>query len=279
MPRWPMLAPVVALGLVAASPAPQQKGPAQSEQANGGGDQRGTPKAPLIVEVIPAPQTKAQAAREERERESQAATDRNMLVTNIALAVFACLQLVVTAITLFGLKHAKIAAEAADAAADAAKRSVEIATDTAKRQLRAYVTVTEAGIDHVEAGRQPKVRLVLKNSGQTPAHHVTLWLTASERPRPTPADAFAPPDFSELPPQSKSPIAAGEPKVADLDMGELAPEFMSMFHEGRAMIYVYGAINYTDIFGDCWYTTFRMYYDHTRGAGQLGACPEGNDAT
>ena len=54
-------------------------------------------------------------------------------------------------------------------------RSNWIARDTAKRQLRAYISVESASLKKVcSAGEKPQVNVVIKNTGQTPARELRI---------------------------------------------------------------------------------------------------------
>jgi len=71
---------------------------------------------------------------------------------------------------------------ATNQAAQAASRQADITTDTAKRQLRAYLCVDEGCVKVVPDGDpgQPHIKLEaqlhIKNGGQTPAYNIESWL-------------------------------------------------------------------------------------------------------
>jgi hypothetical protein len=50
-----------------------------------------------------------------------------------------------------------------------ARKAVEVSTDTAKRQLRSYVAIVEASSAGIAVGQRPRIKITLKNTGQTPA--------------------------------------------------------------------------------------------------------------
>ena len=133
-----------------------------------------------------------------------------------------------------------------------------IARDTAKRQLRAYLTVEPTGINQPVEG-QARVALQVKNVGQTPASAVMVFsrFALSENPR----------DFD--------PKSAGFPIVGEVNDGSIGPSVtryiysrlpLSFFAENgekiaeRAMAVVhYGYVCYQDIFGvqrETWFTFY-----------------------
>lgn len=232
--------------------------------------------APVVVKVVPASKTAAEAEAEKRENERKADIERKGLVTNVFLAVFALGQLIVTGITLFGLRHAKLAAEAADKAADAAKASADIAAESAQRQLRAYVTVKETAITELAVGQTPDVVIAYENVGQTPAHDVTVKLGVKV-PRLPQLEAFElePPHPSD----SRSVVFPGQGGTLAISMPPaLDDDFIRKFRAGVLSIYAYGEIRYRDEFGKPRYTRFRLVHDHTRRPHHFALCPEGNEA-
>jgi len=218
-----------------------------------------------VVKVVPAAQSEAQAAQERRDREAQSKIDRNMLLTNIALAVFACLQLVITAITLRGLKHAETAAQAADAAADASKRAVEIATDTAQRQLRAYVVVGIGVLEGATENGQPTGRVVVQNVGQTPAYQVSTDMEIAVVSEGQNFNVLSPDDVKRV----HMVIGAGHSvRTSQKAAFSLTAEGLAAVQAGTSAIFISGCTVYEDIFGKTWSTQFCHIY---RGADLGGA--------
>jgi hypothetical protein len=81
-------------------------------------DQRGTPKAPLVVQIVPTPKTQAEAAQESENREAKATSDQLMLAFTGVLALFTVI-LAISTIALYKVtgKAATAAKQSADAAA------------------------------------------------------------------------------------------------------------------------------------------------------------------
>ncbi|WP_018061915.1 hypothetical protein [Caulobacter sp. UNC279MFTsu5.1] len=68
----------------------------------------------------------------------------------------------------FTVVFAKSSADDSGRSADAASQALEHTVETSKRQLRAYVSVQQSSCE-VYGGADPEVRVIFRNSGQTPA--------------------------------------------------------------------------------------------------------------
>ncbi len=157
-------------------------------------------------------------------------------------------------------------AKAAQESADAAKSTVEAMKDTAERQLRAYVymeTIDTVNIIPPPRGKVqppnawvyqpasgPLAILVIKNTGQTPAHDVVHWgeIYFDEFPHnsPLPYGDRNMPDHLRtkftMPPGGKTFKQRGITKPLTADQ-------IAKLRAGTHAIYVYGDIFYKDIFG------------------------------
>jgi hypothetical protein len=175
---------------------------------------------------------------------------------------------------------AKRAGMAAERAADATAASVDLARDTAKRQLRAYVTVN--GIIRTKdpgdlEGAGFAVLVDIKNNGQTPAFDLLQWaqIEIKEFPLETllPIHCLQNPTRGILPPETKS-VAFPVFTRALTNFEENA------IRANHTAIYVYGEVDYLDVFGDRHFTRFRL---RCNGQGfPLGMFKpdgEGNEAT
>jgi hypothetical protein len=143
------------------------------------------------------------------------------------------------------------------------------AEDTAKKQLRSYVALES--IDHdppVVTGVARGIKIRVKNYGQTPAHHVSIIHTAFEDAQP---DTYRHPSSSEAdnlgnqmlhPGQSLNyfAVASEGSKCVDrvIDVG---------LHQLRTF-YVYGRIDYMDIYKRWWVTYFSERYDPSKPDGK-----------
>lgn len=130
-----------------------------------------------------------------------------------------------------------------------ARRAVEVATDTAKRQLRAYVSVSEATPVGVAVGQRPLVRVVLKNTGQTPADDFVVVGGIMLHAVGT-MPLFADSDIDKYPTLS---VGSGCEHHINLALSEpLGDKFLQSIMEESYTISAKMEYKYTDIFGDCY---------------------------
>jgi hypothetical protein len=139
-----------------------------------------------------------------------------------------------------------------------AVKQVDVASDTEKRQLRAYVFLSSISID----GQYIKAKM--KNEGQTAAFNITHWWTARSFHLPVAHSDLLEyqdtiPGFSvDLGPQGDhdlNPIGELTNKVTQSDV--------TAADQGKEEIYVWGLIKYRDIFVRCQSTQFAyMHYMH-----------------
>lgn len=155
--------------------------------------------------------------------------------------------------------------------------------ENAKMQLRAHVfpeSIEISNIDAFDASGNDRVKIRIKNYGQTPAYKCTC-----ERRY----DIF---DFPvRIFPELKIPPNDPAPSLIDIPPGGFyetsitykrpANDVRSDVINGIKAIYVYGVIEYEDAFGVTRTTKFRYMCGGDSGvsAGAMYACHEGNKAT
>lgn len=156
---------------------------------------------------------------------------------------------------------------------------VYVAGATARRQLRAYVFITQTEINGVAAQTQPVSQLVIRNTGQTPAHDVMVYgnMVFDEFPlkKDLPVLVFSDPQLTKenLGPGSErykweyAPTALTEDQIAKM-------------HAGTHAMYVYGEIRYRDVFRKKRFTKYLYFTGGNMGIRGtiLGGYPEGNEA-
>lgn len=154
-------------------------------------------------------------------------------------------------------------------------------TDTAERQLRAYVVLEDGDMEHVSHPVQlPAAKLTVRNTGETPANDLIIHANIALADYPL---------TDELPPVTPAPypgrsvlgrnsiLTIPQTLGAPLTKGELAG-----MRFGQLAIYVYGHLTYVDVFGHKWTTHFRLM--HRPAGGRIGSdtsfivCDEGNQA-
>lgn len=169
------------------------------------------------------------------------------------------------------------ATRAASKAAIAAEKSVELTADTAKRQLRAYITITscDAIAGRPDGAPPPKTEqwtilrtgccpiavLAYTNTGQTPAHDIRIEGEAKLMAWPL--------DEAQL---VATPFAAGSSNIIGRDGGRevrlieanrsllTAQQNNELRNEDGALAFVaFGKISYKDVFDCSWETNFRYF--------------------
>ncbi|WP_444783494.1 hypothetical protein [Reyranella sp.] len=141
-------------------------------------------------------------------------------------------------------------------AADAADRAIAVASDTAQRQLRAYLSVEPD--ENVEASfLSGRLVLGLKtvNRGQTPAYRVNQWLDFQIGPSPLVESPFKVSRQilrdrkSERPPFTPSDIAPGDHLSFGINTGrQVSSADQQLIAKGLLRIYVVGKVYYRDAF-------------------------------
>jgi hypothetical protein len=153
------------------------------------------------------------------------------------------------------------------------RRLVQNAEAIAERQLRAYVHVADAKIDHDNDEWQPNIRITIKNYGQTPARRVN-------HKADTELPMIGPGRFD----------LRDEPRLSDLGPTQEVTKSIIVSHgfwhktvrpsvaNKAVKYYVFGKITYNDIFSATVRTTeyrFELDIDDAGGCG-LSFCEEGN---
>ncbi len=284
-------ASVLICGYAQSQPEPKDKGAAGNAppiegQATGQPkhQQRPTDAFPLPVRVIESPGDAAHSKAREAKADKHDAEDLDAQVRTaeaaekqallgFAAAFFSFLS---TCLLVWTVRESRRSAKAA-------MRSVVIAEDAAKKQLRAYVNLFEVSAkwdaDENLAARPVQITIGTRNSGQTPAHNVRSWVTADCFA--SPPDHFARPEF--VTPGSLGVQGAGQKNHFTIDRKALLGEGeMSIWARGEEELYVWGEITYLDAFEVERKTSFRLFMpQHGVGAdgGKFTSCSEGNEAT
>ncbi len=161
-----------------------------------------------------------------------------------------------------------------------AENTLRTMQDTACRQLRAYVNVD--GVIRVNdpgevEGRGFAVQVEVKNSGQTPAYDLFQWAKIDMREFPL-ADRLP---IHCVDGGTRAILAAGAKTVAfPAYRHDLSQHEVDAILDNQAAVYVYGEVEYCDIFGVRRLTQFR-FRCHGQGyaTGVFRADAEGNEAT
>lgn len=173
---------------------------------------------------------------------------------------------------------ARESAFASERAADSAEQSVAIAADSAQRQLRAYVSNVATAARGFGRNFHFEATVTITNSGQTPAHDVTIKLAIVVATEP-----FADFEINVIGPLSKSHLAAGAQLTPFHRLEDRLDEAnYQAILAGTKTLYLFGEVDYLDVFNKPHKTRFRFFLgkDQMKHAQPvLSVCPEGNEAT
>jgi hypothetical protein len=212
-----------------------------------------------------------------------------MALLTLGLLVVAAVQasLFVWQLRLLGksVSDAGRSATAAEISADAATAAVKQSDQTARTQLRGYVGVIAIELDIRTLNdinyqpHQPKagsragdeIRLTMKNFGATPASQVHAWINWIFGPFGSrlPSE-FDFPDFGReqesldlRPIWTKPTLFPGQTRKQPVSVNDARGFHRALRKEGSA--FVYGHIDYVDVFGAPHQTLFCFYYDEVTG--------------
>lgn len=239
-------------------------------------DLRGTKASPLVIETAESADDRLDKQQAAKFRELDSSTSHWIMLLTAGMLGVAAFQAWMFLTQLQLMKRSMTVAEAAASAAD---RSVETMQDTARRQLRAYLSIDRAWIEFPEPG-VPSVTVVIKNAGQTPAHDLSHWIHQWIETYPLKIQLPVPPHGFVM---SASLLGSG----ATHDMCITHPKpiiklpFLEQIGTPDATIYVYGEITYKDVFGEKQFLKYRLMHGgpHKQPPGILSPCEEGNEAT
>jgi hypothetical protein len=127
--------------------------------------------------------------------------------------------------------------------------------DSSKRQLRAYVNISESALK-LEPEDIPEGQVHIKNFGQTPAYNVREWTGIAVLPYPLTSKLPEPPEDLR---RSKFVISAGGHHISVVPVkSAIPPQILPLLGTPQYTVYVYGRVVYEDIFGKQWYTEYRL---------------------
>lgn len=155
---------------------------------------------------------------------------------------------------------------------------VYYARDTARKELRAYVGVEHVTIQDKFRGGPPGFgKFTIRNFGKTMAKDTQIWIVGTLK---TVGEMT---DFPLSDRRSKQVVMPNEPIGFDESI-EIEAGDIQLFDQGIGYVYLWGRIEYSDVFGEPHWTTFR-FVNYKRWISldmtgwDLKTCDEGNDAT
>jgi hypothetical protein len=236
--RWLLLALALTIGAAqsqeSASERPKQKRAEPKNKAQA--EQRGTEKLPFVATT--PEKTEAKTKREEAERHDKAWNERWLTYSTMWLGG------VTTALALFTYWLW-----------GATRKLVVGSEQTAQKQLRAYISMVGGSITLQNNAMFIRIYIQVKNSGQTPAYKVSTWVTHQIRDLPQ----FDPSFTEAQPPEQRGGRSIVGPQMPiDLLIDHpITPEEREGINNGIKRIYVWGQIDYTDVFNEPRWTKFR----------------------
>jgi len=136
----------------------------------------------------------------------------------------------------------------------AAVESNNIARDTAKQELRAYISIKDAWIDPADGGT-PVAKLRIRNGGHTPAYNLRHMMTVMVGE--TKLDSRPPKNLR----RPKCDVGPDQHLMLYLSFPWLNAEQQNLFRHRALPMFVGGTIHYDDAFGKHRYTRFRLYLE------------------
>jgi hypothetical protein len=172
---------------------------------------------------------------------------------------------------------------AAESAASAARETVNVARDTARTELRAYMGIDKATWGHLPDLNASAAILTVKNFGNTPAHDVVIKSCCMVRGFPSDGPFKLLPIDEGLQTTSKNMTGPGNEFTQSVVMPVDATQ-LALLKSGHLGMWTFGEITYKDAFGAEHKTTFRFIIGGDAGvppsdssAGMTFA-PDGNTA-
>lgn len=178
---------------------------------------------------------------------------------------------------LASLEQARRSADAAQAAADAAQKSAEVAGRALQLDHRAWVGVATFAPPNLQPGSTVTFTVQLLNSGRSPALNVkahTSYRLLSARGSFTPI-------YRKRKDNLRPSLVVIQPGVSmalpgSID-GPLSAADVEAVRTGKKVLYIFGRIEYTDVFRTEHHSTFCVFLtkDHESGT----ACSEYSEAS
>ncbi len=159
-------------------------------------------------------------------------------------------------------REAEKATAEAHRQADASETQIAVAKSTAAKQLRAYVSVkpSQNGVKNFGSSLTASLKIIILNSGQTPAIDLTISAILFPRPFPLPKDM----DLTIPNPANEASRLTLHPR--DTEFGStltrtIEPLGYDAIKTGIGRLYTFGIVNYKDIFGVEHWTQFCYYFE------------------
>ena len=167
---------------------------------------------------------------------------------------------------------AATAAEASERSAKAAENSVNVARQSMIYAQRAYVMVEGGSVRIVENNALFSLKIV--NFGNTPANDVRIFAVAEVRPSPPPVIDMRSATWTMA--GVVAPHAEVKRFVATKE--DIRPAQSDLMEKGKLGLYVWGAIEYRDVFPDSDPHQTKFSFSQRFGSTDIGPCDSNNEA-
>jgi hypothetical protein len=149
----------------------------------------------------------------------------------------------------------------ADMQAKAIERQVSVMEDTAQKQLRAYICLTESSVKITKRGVVEAI-MFFKNVGQTPAYNVRLWALPLVDSYPLKDPPGPPPKSLPLP---KGIIAPQEKQELTTPLLTLSTSVIDRFSQRDYALFILGEVRYRDVFDKGFVLKYRVLFGGPAG--------------
>ena len=145
------------------------------------------------------------------------------------------------------------------------------AKKSAERQLRAYLMLPKITSEESISAIEIKVIVPMQNFGQTPAHQCTFWadFTVDVIPLGVPLIQGPSADIGSV---------GVIPPTGTFSAHLSFPRFDEIKVVGNTTLYIFGRIEYIDVFDKSHWTEFRFYKQTPWNVGEWNIHAQGNDA-
>jgi hypothetical protein len=184
-------------------------------------------------------------------------------------------------LTLAALRSSQQQSRASIKAANSADKTVRQMEETAEQQLRAYIHIESIAVTALKS-RDPSGRTIFRNAGQTPAYEVRSHSRMVIREFPLDFDLAPLPGFNwDAPNESRNPLGPRmtQGKQTTEMTPPAGPDEFALLDKKDVAFYMYGEIQYKDIFGKDRYTRWLYFVGGPNPLyGEMASYPVGNDA-
>jgi hypothetical protein len=150
----------------------------------------------------------------------------------------------------------------------AGEKARKLSGDTAKRQLRAYIFSDHAKVIGFNTNSHILVTAAFKNSGQTPAYNVIVWVNCHIAAYPLEGKRERPTDESGA---SRGHVGPGATFHVPMQLSETKTASQTAaIRAGVGAIYYYGEVTYIDAFWQARFTRFCFMYGGDAGCNSEG---------